>query len=72
MNMQTKETSKAYPDVERCKGCRLCVVNCSKQAIIPLEEQNSKGYKIIEVDREKCIGCGICYRVCPDYVYEIR
>ncbi|MBS6561605.1 MAG: 4Fe-4S binding protein, partial [Clostridiales bacterium] len=26
----------------------------------------------VQVDEEKCIICGTCYRVCPDYVYEIR
>ena len=63
---------KAYADVSLCKGCRLCVGECPKQAIIPLETVNQKGYPVIEVDAEKCIGCGNCYRVCPDYVYEIR
>ncbi|WP_334296536.1 4Fe-4S binding protein [Faecalicatena contorta] len=24
------------------------------------------------MDESKCIVCGICYKVCPDYVFEIR
>jgi NAD-dependent dihydropyrimidine dehydrogenase PreA subunit len=28
-------------------------------------------YKV-EVDEEKCIGCGECEEVCPSDVYEIR
>ena len=36
------------------------------------EELNNRGYKHIEVETtEKCIGCGICYTVCPDGVFTI-
>lgn len=62
---------KAIADVGLCKGCRLCVAQCPKGAILPLEEVNKKGYKIISIDEEKCIGCGFCYTTCPDYVYSI-
>ena len=62
---------KAYADTTLCKGCVLCVAECPKEAILPLETVNKKGYPIIEVDLEACIGCGNCYRICPDYVFEI-
>ena len=42
------------------------------KAIIPLETVNKKGYEIIKVDQDLCIGCGICYKVCPDYVFTIE
>ena len=61
--------AKAKPNTELCKGCRLCVGACPKQAIIPLEEVNKKGYQIIRVDEEKCIG--MCYKTCPDCVFTI-
>ena len=35
------------------------------------DEINTRGYKHITVDEEKCIGCGICYIVCPDAVFTI-
>jgi len=63
--------SKIKLYVERCKGCRLCVKACPKQAINPLTTVNKKGYEITEVDVEKCVACGSCYKICPDYVYEI-
>ena len=31
----------------------------------------AKGYHTIEVDEEKCVQCGACYKMCPDYVFEI-
>lgn len=62
---------KANADINLCKGCRLCVGQCPRGAIVPLEEVNKRGYNIISVNEEQCIGCGICYTVCPDYVYSI-
>jgi len=43
---------------EMCKRCRLCVKNCSVNAI---SGDRDKGYVI---DQEKCIKCGRCYEVC--------
>lgn len=63
---------KAVANISLCKGCRLCVPACPKQAILPLKTLNKKGYEIIKVDQETCIGCGICYKICPDYVFEIH
>jgi 2-oxoglutarate ferredoxin oxidoreductase subunit delta len=55
----------------RCKQCELCVVNCPKDAITFTEEFNEFGYRTTVIDDDKCIGCGICYTMCPDGVYEI-
>lgn len=64
-------SSKAIVNAERCKECRLCTVNCPKNAIEMTDEINSRGYKHVRVDEEKCVGCGTCYLVCPDGVFEI-
>lgn len=63
--------AKASADVSLCKGCRLCVGTCPVQAIEPLEEINKKGYEIIRIHEDTCIGCGRCYTICPDYVFTI-
>ena len=56
---------------ERCKGCFLCVSVCPVKALSPSGELGEKGYEIVKVDEEKCIQCGSCYLMCPDYVIEI-
>lgn len=62
---------RAYVDAALCKGCLLCVPACPTKSIIPLKAVNKKGYPTVEVDQKSCIGCGVCYRICPDYVFEI-
>lgn len=62
---------KARANVALCKSCGLCIRNCPKEAIRRSGRFNDAGYDEIVVDGEKCIGCGICYTVCPDYVFEI-
>lgn len=54
-----------------CKSCEYCVVNCPKKAITLNGPINKAGYSTPTVDKSKCILCGTCYNVCPDYVYEI-
>ncbi len=56
---------------KRCKGCYLCVSVCPTKAISPSGDLGEKGYETVVVDQEKCIQCGSCYRMCPDYVFEI-
>lgn len=67
-----KKKEKVYIDVSRCKGCRYCVQACPKQAISIADVINENGYAVIQVDEEVCIACGMCYKVCPDYVFELR
>ena len=62
----------AFTDEVLCKGCLLCTTVCPVNALNATERVNQKGYQVVEVDKEKCIGCGNCYRICPDYVYQIQ
>lgn len=61
-------------NVERCKGCGLCVDVCPKK-IIKLEEEiiNVKGYHPASItDQEKCIACSMCATMCPDCVIKVE
>lgn len=55
-------------NVERCKGCELCVSVCPVK-ILALHESriNLKGFRPAHVlDEKKCIGCANCAVMCPD------
>ena len=62
---------KVKLEVERCKGCDLCMAACKKEAISLSNYTNKKGFITVQVDEEKCVQCGSCYTMCPDLVFEI-
>lgn len=44
-------------DLDKCKGCSICVKNCPLDAIEVIERKAHTN--------DKCVSCGICFRVCP-------
>jgi len=63
-------------EVERCKGCGLCVVSCPTGTIALAKEVNGKGYNFAFPENpDMCNGCTNCALVCPDgviTVYKIK
>ncbi len=65
--------AKTEFNIERCKGCGLCVSVCP-QKIIALRKDvlNSKGFHPAGVeDMDRCTGCTICATICPDCVITV-
>ena len=59
-------------DIEKCKGCGLCVIACQKKLIKIADNMNSLGYHTAQInDEEKCIGCANCAEMCPDVAIEV-
>jgi len=63
-------------NIERCKGCSLCVVACPSEVLELTKEVNSMGYNYAGVKNpDECTGCANCGYVCPDgciTVYRIK
>ncbi len=59
-------------DVDRCKGCYLCVEFCPKKLISTDSGLNSKGINPVKFkDGAGCLGCGFCAVICPDCCIEV-
>jgi 2-oxoglutarate ferredoxin oxidoreductase subunit delta len=59
-------------DIERCKGCEVCVGACPTEVIAIAREVNKKGYRYaFMANPEACTGCTNCAVVCPDGVITV-
>jgi 2-oxoglutarate ferredoxin oxidoreductase subunit delta len=67
-------------DIERCKGCGLCVAVCPKNAISISDRSNKAGYFPAQPVNDSdsldklatgCTGCAMCAIVCPEAIIEV-
>ena len=59
-------------DIDRCKGCEICMVSCPTGTIAMASEVNIKGYRYAYPAKpELCNGCINCAIVCPDGVITV-
>jgi 2-oxoglutarate ferredoxin oxidoreductase subunit delta len=57
-------------NVDRCKGCELCIPACPPGVLSMSKQLNAMGYRYPELV-PGCTGCTACQKVCPDYVFEV-
>ncbi|RLB53910.1 MAG: hypothetical protein DRI90_20750 [Deltaproteobacteria bacterium] len=54
-----------YVDPDLCIGCRSCVnVGCPPISMRAYPDK-PKGKLNSHIDRQRCVGCSVCYQVCP-------
>jgi 2-oxoglutarate ferredoxin oxidoreductase subunit delta len=58
-------------NVERCKGCEVCIAACPFSTIAMAQEVNGKGYHYAIKVNNDCTGCMNCAVVCPDGVITV-
>ncbi|MBS4056473.1 MAG: ferredoxin family protein [Bacteroidetes bacterium] len=59
-------------DVQKCKGCGVCIPACPTDVIDLAKDVNGKGYHFAYMEQpDECIGCANCAIVCPDGVITV-
>lgn len=58
-------------DIEKCKGCELCIVACPETTLGLSGTINQKGYRYAVTIEHNCTGCANCALVCPDAVITV-
>lgn len=60
-------------NIDRCKGCDLCVVACPTNTLsLQPNEVNDRGYHFAYMSNpDACTGCCSCAWVCPDACIEV-
>lgn len=53
-------------DIEKCKGCELCIEACPQETLDKSRQVNQKGYLYIVKVEDNCTGCTNCALVCPE------
>jgi 2-oxoglutarate ferredoxin oxidoreductase subunit delta len=82
-----KMAGRIIIDIERCKGCGLCVAVCPKNGIAISKKSNKSGYfpaqpvpsgvegpsNADNFDKltTSCTGCAVCAIVCPEAVIAV-
>ena len=68
MNVQTRGT--VVIEVDRCKGCELCIPACPPQVLSMSDDFNQLGFHV-PVLHPGCTGCEACQLICPDWVFTV-
>lgn len=56
-----------HVQLERCKGCELCIDYCPTRVLALSSQFNAKGYHYPIVVSDRCIVCQACYTICPEF-----
>lgn len=62
---------KPYVNMDRCKGCGICVDVCPVKIFKISTTPNTKGYYYTTVTGDGCVGCRLCEYMCPDFAVYV-
>lgn len=73
MNAKLKTAQEIVIDCNACKGCHLCIDQCSKEVLEVSQHRSAKGYLMpIAARIDDCIACMMCEMICPDLAITVE
>lgn len=69
-----KFRGEVFIQLDRCKGCGICIEFCPPKVLAISEKYNNHGYHPPVLANEAgCTGCDLCGLYCPDFaIFGIR
>ena len=58
-------------NIDKCKGCELCIEACPEETLALSGKINQKGYRYAITVNHTCTGCVKCAIVCPEGIITI-
>jgi 2-oxoglutarate ferredoxin oxidoreductase subunit delta len=59
-------------DIDKCKGCEICIAACPTEVISMTDTVNGRGYHYAYMEKpDACTGCINCGIICPDGVITV-
>jgi 2-oxoglutarate ferredoxin oxidoreductase subunit delta len=58
-------------DIEKCKGCELCIEACPSKVLKLGDKINIKGYRYAILFKDGCNACLSCALVCPESIIKV-
>lgn len=58
-------------ELEKCKGCELCIVACPQDVLALSPKINKQGYHYAVLIKDECTGCVNCALVCPEAIITV-
>ncbi|MBU4198389.1 MAG: 4Fe-4S dicluster domain-containing protein [Verrucomicrobia bacterium] len=60
-------------DIDRCKGCELCIEVCPRHTLAMSATLNTSGVHFPQINpAHDCLGCRQCAILCPEAALEIE
>ncbi len=73
MNAKRNIIQEIIIDRNACKGCHLCIDQCSKEVLEMSQNRNANGYLMPTVARiDDCSACMMCEMICPDLAITVK
>jgi len=64
---------KVNVDINKCKGCELCIIVCPKKNLKLSDDLNESGNPyVVPINDKECLACCLCTSMCPDWAITVN